>query len=93
MSAEIFRCRRIRRTGFLRPHPLWPCGPRRYAGSHRRGLSRELRAAVMSEEVREQMLNEGAQPVASTPAEYAAEIDSEERKWSALVKSLNLKME
>jgi len=48
---------------------------------------------VMSEEVRERMLNEGAQPMASTPAEYAAEIDSEERKWSALVKSLNLKME
>jgi tripartite-type tricarboxylate transporter receptor subunit TctC len=56
-------------------------------------LSRELRAAVMSDEVRERMLNEGAQPTASTPAEYAAEIDSEERKWSALVKSLNLKME
>jgi tripartite-type tricarboxylate transporter receptor subunit TctC len=56
-------------------------------------LSHELRAAVMSEEVREQLLNEGAQPVASTPAEYAAEIDSEELKWSALVKSLNLKME
>jgi tripartite-type tricarboxylate transporter receptor subunit TctC len=56
-------------------------------------LSRELRAAVMSEEVRERMLSEGAQPLASTPAEYAAEIDSEERKWSALVKSLNLKIE
>jgi tripartite-type tricarboxylate transporter receptor subunit TctC len=56
-------------------------------------LSRELRAAVMSDQVRERMLNEGAQPTASTPAEYAAEIDSEERKWSALVKSLNLKME
>ena len=56
-------------------------------------LSRELRAAVMSEEVRERLLSEGAQPLASTPAEYAAEIDSEERKWSALVKSLNLKME
>jgi hypothetical protein len=56
-------------------------------------LSRELRAAVMSEEVRERMLSEGAEPLASTPAEYAAEIDAEERKWSALVKSLNLKME
>ena len=55
-------------------------------------LARELRAAVMSEDVRG-MLSEGAQPMASTPAEYAAEIDSEERKWSALVKSLNLKME
>jgi len=56
-------------------------------------LARDLRAAVMSEDVRERMLSEGAQPMASTPAEYAAEIDSEERKWSALVKSLNLKME
>jgi hypothetical protein len=56
-------------------------------------LSRELRAAVMSEDVRERILSEGAQPLASTPAEYAAEIDSEERKWSALVKSLNLKIE
>ena len=56
-------------------------------------LARELRAAVISEDVRERMLSEGAQPMASTPAEYAAEIDSEERKWSALVKSLNLKME
>jgi tripartite-type tricarboxylate transporter receptor subunit TctC len=56
-------------------------------------LSRELRAAVMSEEVRERLLSEGAQPLASTAAEYAAEIDSEERKWSALVKSLNLNMQ
>jgi tripartite-type tricarboxylate transporter receptor subunit TctC len=56
-------------------------------------LSRELRAAVMSAEVRERMLNEGAEPLPSTPAEYAEEIDSEERKWSALVKSLNLKVE
>jgi tripartite-type tricarboxylate transporter receptor subunit TctC len=43
--------------------------------------------------VRARMLSEGAEPVASTPAEYAAEIDAEERKWSALVKSLNLKVE
>ena len=56
-------------------------------------LSRELRAAVMSEDVQERMLSEGAQPLASTPAEYSAEIDSEERKWSALVRSLDLKIE
>jgi len=47
----------------------------------------------MSEEVQERMLSEGAQALASTPAEYAAEVDSEERKWSALVKSLNLNMQ
>src|SRR5262249_18244323 len=56
-------------------------------------LSLQLPAAVMSGAVRERMPNEGAQRVASTPGEYAAEIGSEERKWSALVKSLNLKME
>ncbi len=56
-------------------------------------LSRELRAAVMSDDMRERLEREGAEPVASTPQEYAAEIDAEEKKWSALVKSLNLRME
>ena len=28
-----------------------------------------------------------------SPEDYAAEIDSEEKKWSAIVKSLNLKIE
>jgi tripartite-type tricarboxylate transporter receptor subunit TctC len=56
-------------------------------------LSRELRAAVTSEQVWERMLGEGAEPMPSTPGGYAAEIDSEERKLSALVRSLNLKVE
>ena len=56
-------------------------------------LSRELRAAVLSDDMRERLAREGAEPVASTPEEYAADIDAEEKKWSALVKSLNLKME
>ena len=29
----------------------------------------------------------------STPEEYAADIDQEERKWGALIKKLNLKVE
>ena len=56
-------------------------------------LSRELRAAVTSAEMRERLLREGAEPVASTPEEYAADIDADEKKWSVLVKSLNLKFE
>ena len=56
-------------------------------------LSRELRAAVASDEMRERSAREGAEPIASTPEEYAAEIDAEETKWSAIVKSLNLKIE
>jgi tripartite-type tricarboxylate transporter receptor subunit TctC len=56
-------------------------------------LNRELRVALESEDVRDRLLKEGADPVPSTPEEYAADIDSEETKWSALVKSLNLKVE
>jgi tripartite-type tricarboxylate transporter receptor subunit TctC len=56
-------------------------------------LNRELRAAVSSDDMRERLAREGAEPIASTPEEYAAEIDAEETKWSAIVKSLNLKIE
>jgi tripartite-type tricarboxylate transporter receptor subunit TctC len=56
-------------------------------------LNKELRSALESTDVKEKMLSEGAEPSASTPEEYAAEIDTEETKWSAVVKSLNLKME
>ena len=56
-------------------------------------LSRELRAAVSSPEMRERLAREGAEPIASTPEEYAIEIDAEETKWSAIVKGLNLKIE
>jgi len=56
-------------------------------------LSRELRAAVLSDEMGERLAREGAEPIASTPEEYAAEIDAEETKWAAIVKSLNLKIE
>jgi tripartite-type tricarboxylate transporter receptor subunit TctC len=56
-------------------------------------LSRELRAAVTSDELRDRLAREGAEAIVSTPEEYAADIDAEEKKWSALVKSLNLKME
>ena len=56
-------------------------------------LNKELRTALESADVKEKMLSDGAEPSASTPEEYAAEIDTEETKWSAVVKSLNLKME
>jgi len=32
-------------------------------------------------------------PLTSTPAEYAADIDKEEKKWGGLVKKLGLKVE
>ena len=56
-------------------------------------LNKELRAAVEAEETRQRLALLGADPITSTPEEYAAEIDTEETKWSAIVKSLNLKIE
>ena len=56
-------------------------------------LNKELRAAVASDEMRERLLREGAEPLSSTPEEYAADIDVDEKKWSAIVKGLNLKFE
>jgi tripartite-type tricarboxylate transporter receptor subunit TctC len=56
-------------------------------------LNRELQVALAAEDIRERLQREGAEPVMSTPDEYAAEIDREETKWGGLVRSLNLKME
>jgi tripartite-type tricarboxylate transporter receptor subunit TctC len=56
-------------------------------------LSSELRKLVDTPEVRKQIHNEGGDPLTSTPAEYSADIDQEERKWGGLVKMLGLKVE
>ena len=56
-------------------------------------LSVELRKLVDLPEVQKQIHNEGGDPLTSTPAEYAADIDREERKWGGLVKKLGLKVE
>src|SRR5262245_5842378 len=56
-------------------------------------LSQELRQLVDIAEVQTQIHNEGGDPLTSTPAEYAADIDQEEKKWSGLVKKLGLKVE
>jgi len=49
-------------------------------------LNAALRAALDSEEVHKRIATEGAEPLPTTPDEYAADIDREETKWSALVK-------
>ena len=54
-------------------------------------LGGALRAAVMSDELKSRLAQDGAEPLPSTPEEYAADIDREERKWSALIKSAGLK--
>ena len=56
-------------------------------------LNKELRAALTSADVRERIAADGGDPLSSTPEEYAADIDREETKWSALVRRLGLKVE
>jgi tripartite-type tricarboxylate transporter receptor subunit TctC len=56
-------------------------------------LSEEVRKLVNTPEVQKQIHNEGGDPMTSTPAEYAADIDREETKWGGLVRRLGLKVE
>jgi len=56
-------------------------------------LNKALNAALASAEVKKRLATEGAEALPGTPADYAADIDREEKKWSALVHRLNLKVE
>jgi tripartite-type tricarboxylate transporter receptor subunit TctC len=56
-------------------------------------LSAALRAAVMSDDLKARLADDGAEPLPSTPEEYAADIDREETKWSAIVKTSGAKAE
>ena len=49
-------------------------------------LNAALRAALAERSVYDHITAEGAEPLPTTPEEYAADIDREETKWSALVK-------
>jgi tripartite-type tricarboxylate transporter receptor subunit TctC len=56
-------------------------------------LNQELRKAVSADDVRQRLAIEGAEPLVSTPEEYAADIDREETKWSQVVKASGAKGE
>jgi tripartite-type tricarboxylate transporter receptor subunit TctC len=49
-------------------------------------LNAALRAALSDPKVHGHIATEGAEPLPTSPDEYAADIDREETKWSALVK-------
>ncbi len=54
-------------------------------------LNAALRQALGSDEVHKRIATEGAEPLSTTPDEYAIDIDREETKWSALVKKSGAK--
>jgi tripartite-type tricarboxylate transporter receptor subunit TctC len=56
-------------------------------------LNAAMRAALAEPDVRERIVADGAEPLPTTPAEYAADIDREETKWSAIVRMSGAKVE
>jgi tripartite-type tricarboxylate transporter receptor subunit TctC len=56
-------------------------------------LNKELNAALVSEDVKMRLANEGADALPGSPESYAADLDREEKKWGALVHKINLKLE
>ena len=56
-------------------------------------LNKELRALVETDVVKQRIQTEGGDSLTSSPDEYVQDIDLEERKWSALIKKLNLRVE
>ena len=49
-------------------------------------LNAALRQALAEPDTAKRMATDGTIPIPSTPEEYAADIDREEKKWSAVVK-------
>src|SRR5262252_10239154 len=56
-------------------------------------LNTALNVALASEEVRARLAIDGAEPLPSTPAQYADDIDREETQWSKVVKASGAKAE
>jgi tripartite-type tricarboxylate transporter receptor subunit TctC len=56
-------------------------------------LNGALRATLASDEVRNRLAIEGAEPLPSTPEEYTADIDHEETQWSKVIKASGAKAE
>jgi len=56
-------------------------------------LNAALRAALTDEGLRQRLATEGAEPLPSTPEEYAADIDREEIKWSRIVRESGARAE
>src|SRR5947199_5430748 len=56
-------------------------------------LSAAMTVALAEPDVRERIAADGAEVMSMTPAEYAADIDREETKWSAIVKLSGAKVE
>jgi tripartite-type tricarboxylate transporter receptor subunit TctC len=56
-------------------------------------LNKALRAGIETPEVRARIAADGGEPMSSTPEEYAADIEREDKKWGDLIRKLKLRIE
>jgi tripartite-type tricarboxylate transporter receptor subunit TctC len=56
-------------------------------------INKAMQAAIANESVRKRISADGAEAISSTPEQYTAIVDRDEKRWSALIKKLNLKVE
>jgi tripartite-type tricarboxylate transporter receptor subunit TctC len=56
-------------------------------------LNAALNAALANDDVKKQLAVEGAEPLPSSPAEYSADIASEQAKWSDIIRKAGVKGE
>jgi tripartite-type tricarboxylate transporter receptor subunit TctC len=56
-------------------------------------LNAALNAALGDGEVKKRLATEGAEPLPSSPAQYAADIASEQAKWSDIIRKAGVKGE
>ncbi len=83
----------IRHAGASRPCCVTACWRRPARQEIVDKLGVELRKLADDKDVQQRIHAEGGDPLTSTPAEYAADIVSEEAKWGGLVRKLGLKVE
>jgi tripartite-type tricarboxylate transporter receptor subunit TctC len=56
-------------------------------------LSSETRAALSSPEVAKRLIDLGAEPLGSTPQEFAAYVQSEYQRWGKLAREAGMKIQ
>jgi len=54
------------------------------------GMQRHIVEVMRGETVRQRLASEGVEPIASTPAEFRAQINREVKQWEAVIRSANI---
>jgi tripartite-type tricarboxylate transporter receptor subunit TctC len=79
--------------GFAAAPNVFVVGPAGMPLQVRERLSSEIQKALASADVRENFAKQGATPTPSSPAQLGAQIAEETKRWAAVVKEANIRVE